>query len=115
MAESIHAPILKKDERIEDWKPLFQAATAGLRTTEGGVLKALQMLPNYVNRTYAERRSIVEVIEENKEAASLDVAFATLIKQIDPPKDPHRGLRELRKTDWQAGESVDDFFTACKI
>ena len=110
MAKSIHAPILKEDERIEDWKPLFQAATAGLRATKGGVLKALQMLPNYVNRTYAERRLVVEVIEENKEAASLDVAFATLIKQIVPPKDPHRGLRELRKTDWQAGESVDDFF-----
>ena len=110
MAESIHAPTLKKDERIEDWKPLFQASTAGLRATEGGVLKALQMLPNYVNRTYAERRLVVEVIEENREAADLEEAFQTLIKQIDPPKDQHRALRELRKTDLQAGENVDHFF-----
>ena len=57
---------------------------------------------------------MIEVVGENSEAADLDAAFETLINQIDPPKDPHRALRELRKTDWQAGENVNDFFNRMK-
>ena len=57
---------------------------------------------------------MIEVVGENSEAADLDAAFETLIKQIDPPKDPHKALRELRKADWQAGENVDDFFNRMK-
>ena len=72
------------------------------------------MLPNYINRSYAEKKLVIGVVGENSEAADLDVAFETLINQIDPPKDPHRALRELRKTDWQAGENVDDFFYRMK-
>ena len=33
MAERMFIPELRKDEK---WKPLFDAATAGLRATEGG-------------------------------------------------------------------------------
>ena len=72
------------------------------------------MLPNYINRSYAERKLVIEVVGENSEAADLDAAFETLIKQTDLPKDPHRALRELRKTDWQPGENVDDFFYRMK-
>ena len=76
MAEGISAPTLK-------------SATSRLRATEGGVLKALQMLANFVHRSNAERKLVIEVIEENLEADNLGAAFETLIKQIDPPpNDP---------------------------
>ena len=43
MAERMSVPELRKGERIEKCKPLFDAATSGIRATEGGGNKALQM------------------------------------------------------------------------
>ena len=77
MVQANRAPTLKKVEKVEDWKPFFQAGTEGLRATEGGVLKALQMLPSYANRSYAERKLVIEVVEENQEASDLEAAFET--------------------------------------
>ena len=48
MAEGISVPALNKGERVEDWQPLFEGATASLRRTEEGTKKALQMLPSFI-------------------------------------------------------------------
>ena len=51
-------------------------------------MKALQMLTNYVNRSLAERKLVIKVIEENREAEDLGAAFETLMKQSDSPRIP---------------------------
>ena len=53
MAERTSMPELQRDERIERWKPLFDAATVSIRATERGGKKALQMLPIHICRTTA--------------------------------------------------------------
>ena len=65
MTERVTIPELRKEERIEKWKPLFEAATAGLRSTEGGTRRALQLLPAYICRSLAERELVLEVVAEN--------------------------------------------------
>ena len=81
-------PELRKGERIEKWKPLFDAATAGIRATEGGGKKALQMLPAHVCRSLAERELVVEVVAEQLETGDVETAFQLLVQNLDPPPDP---------------------------
>ena len=45
MAERLIILELRKEERIDKWRPLFQAATASMIATEGGIQRALQLLP----------------------------------------------------------------------
>ena len=42
------------------------------------------------------------------------VLYKIFKEQIDPPKNQHRALRDLRKVEWQVGEDVDDFFYRLK-
>ena len=114
MAERMSIPELLKDERIEKWKPLFDAATAATRTTDGGGKKSLQMLPAHICRTLAERELVVEVVAEHLETGDVERAFAVLIENLDPPPDPHRALQTLCRTDWAQGEEIDVFFYRIK-
>ena len=98
MAERMSVPELRKGERIEKWKPLFDAATAGIRATEGGGKKALQMLPAHVCRSLAERELVVEVVAEHLETGNVERGFQVLIQNLDPPPDSHRALQTLCRT-----------------
>ena len=99
MAERTNIPELRKDERIERWKPLFEAATAGLRTT---LKKAPQML--HICRTTAERELVIEVVSEHLETGDVDGALQVLI----------HNSRSSCRTDWARDEEVDVFFYRLK-
>ena len=71
MAERMSIPELRKDEKIEKWKPFFNAATAGLRATEGGGKEALQILPAHICWTLAERELVIEVMAEHLETGDV--------------------------------------------
>ena len=114
MAERTSIPELQRDERIERCKPLFDAATAGIRATKGGGKKALQMLPIHICRTTAERELVIEVVSEHLETGDVEGALQMLIYNLDPPPDPHRALNTLCRTDWAQGEEIDVFFYRLK-
>ena len=90
MAERISVPELRNGEHIKKWKPLYDTATAGIRVTEGGGKKALQILPAHIScggsggkvRDWRYRDS-----------------FPVLIQNLDSPSDPHRALQTLCRTD----------------
>ena len=106
-------PELRTNEKIAKWKPLFDAATAGIRATDGGGKKALQMLPVHICRTLAERELVIEVVSEHLDT-DVEAALSILIQNLDPPPDPHRALQTLCRMDWSQGEEVDVFFYKLK-
>ena len=101
-------PVLKPDERIDDWKALFKAGVGTLlaRGTEGEKL-AIGLLPAYINRRTAERELVREVLSDCSE---LDAAFDVLSSTLDPPVDKYQYMQEMCRLDWVPGVQVDDFF-----
>ena len=48
------------------------------------------------------------------EGLTLDEAFEVLIRNLDPPTDPHREMLKLCRSDWKPGQQIDDFFYEIK-
>ena len=105
-------PALKAAERIEDWKPLFEAGVATLLANgPKGEALAIGLLPAYVNRRTAERELVREVLRDCKD---LKTAFEVLISTLDPPVDKYQYMQEMCRLDWIPGVQVDDFFYELK-
>ena len=63
MASSLSIPPLHESDLIGDWRHLFEAAVTNLLAEENGNVKAIQLLPAYVNRRTAERELIKDLIK----------------------------------------------------
>ena len=62
-AGPLSIPPLHENYRIGDWRHLFMAAVTNLLAEENGNMKAIQLLPAYVNRRTAERELIKDLIK----------------------------------------------------
>ena len=82
---------------------LFEASTEQIRGQDEGEKRVIQMLPAYVNRSYADHECVREVVKTAQTArGALDSLEATL----DPP--PAQG-QALCKLTWQPCEPIDFF------
>ena len=48
------------------------------------------------------------------ESRTLEEALEMLITNLDPPKDQHRDMLAICKTDWEPGVLIDDWFYELK-
>ena len=103
---NISIPPLVEGQRLEDWKPLFVAATSTLVATSGE-RAAIQILPSLVCRDAFERATVLEAIKEETLAA----AFETLEASIDTPIDEYEATARFRALVWARGVRVEVFFT----
>ena len=103
---SISIPPLKLDERIEDWQPLFVAATSAL-AAQAGERAAVLILPSYVCRNEFERNTALLAIKEE----TVNAAFKVLCKAIDPPIDELEATAQFRSMVWARGIRIEVFFT----
>ena len=74
-------------------------------------MKAIQLLPAYVNRRTAERELIKDLIMSMD---NLDNTLDTLEKTFDPPVDAFISMQQLGKLHWEPGQEIDDFFYVAK-
>ena len=84
---NISIPPLVDGQRIEDWMPLFLAATSALVANSTKKV-AIQMLPSFVCRNDYERSIALQVIREN----TLKEAFELLSDSLDQPIDEFEAL-----------------------
>ena len=91
---------------MEDWKPLFMAATSTL-VALAGEKAAIQMLPSYLIRRDYEKAIALEAINEK----TLEQAFSVLTENLDPPIDLYEATSRYRAMQWSVGERIDDFIT----
>ena len=104
-------PPLMKDDRIEDWRLLFEAGVRHIIEAEDGERKALQILPAYINRDIADREAVRDV---SKNAPSVKEALDKLAKVLDPPVDQFASLQELGRMNWQPGMEIGEYFFSIK-
>ena len=104
-AWNISVPPLSGEQRVEDWKPLFMAATSTL-VALAGEKAAIQMLPSYLIRRDYEKAIALEAINEE----TLEQAFSVLTENLDPPIDLYEATSRYRAMQWSVGERIDDFF-----
>ena len=105
------APKLEPNDRISDWRVIFEASTEQLRAAENGERHVLQMLPAYVNRSMADKVLVQDVV---KSVDTVKQALDILAEMLDPPSDQYSAMQFLSLTSWQAGERIEDFFFATK-
>ena len=77
---NISIPPLRPGERIEEWQPLFVAATSAL-AAHAGDKAVIQILPSYVCRDEFERDTTLLAIKEE----SIEAAFKVLSNALDAP------------------------------
>ena len=94
MAERMNIPEQLKDERIDKWKPIFDAATAGIRASDDGGKKGLQMLPIHICRTLAERELVIEVVAEHLETEDVEHP-ESIDTEPGPPSGSSRGVTKV--------------------
>ena len=98
-------PLLKTGMRIDEWEPLFRAATTSLLVQENGESLVIGLLPAYINRRPAE----VEIVKEAIRKTTIDESFE-LLRTLDDPIDKYAMMQSLCKADWTPGTAIDDFF-----
>ena len=111
MAGPLSIPPLHENDRIGDWRHLFKAAVTNLLAEENGNVKAIQLLPAYVNRRTAERELIKDLM---RSMDNLDNTLDALEKTLDPPVDAFTSMQQLGKLHWEPGQEIDDFFYIAK-
>ena len=102
----IAIPALKPDERIEDWQPLFVAATSSL-AAHAGERAAVLILPSYVCRNEYERDTALVAIQEE----TIEAAFKVLCNTLDPVIDEFEATARLCSMTWARGVRIEVFFT----
>ena len=103
---NITIPPLSEFQRIEDWQPIFIAATSAL-VASAGEKAATQMLPSFLIRHTYERAIVLEALKEE----TLTAAFNVLRLNLDPVVDIYEASLRYRGMTWSVGERIDDFFT----
>ena len=104
-------PPLGQGERIANWRIIFEASTGTIRAQEEGEKRVVQMLPAYINRSFADRECVREVV---KTAATVEEALDALSATLDPPSDQYSSRQALCRLSWQPGDSIDHFFFTAK-
>ena len=102
---NISIPPLKEDQRIEEWQPLFVAATSALVVTSTEKA-AIQILPSFVCRNGYEQSTVLEAIKEE----TLEAAFALLRASLDLPIDQFEAMLSFRRMQWARGARIEVFF-----
>ena len=102
---NISIPPLTEGQRIEDWQPLFIAATSSL-VANANEKVAIQILPSFVCRNYYEQSTVLQAIKEE----TLQAAFTLLCASLDPPIDEFEAATLFRKMQWARGIRVEVFF-----
>ena len=97
-AINILIPPLKPHERIEDWQPLFVAATSAL-AAHAGEKAAVLILPSYLCRDDYERDVALLSIKEE----TIEAAFKVACKALDPPIDEFEATARFLKLTWARG------------
>ena len=107
MAAPLNIPIppLTEDLRIEDWQPLFIAATSSL-VANSSEKAAIQILPSFICRSEYEQSTVLEAIKET----TLKDAFTLLCESLDPPIDQFEAMTRYRKMQWARGVRIEVFF-----
>ena len=103
---NIAIPPLIEGQRIDDWQPLFIAATSTLVAT-AGEKAAIQILPSLVCRDAFERATALESVKEE----TLEAAFKILHSSLDAPIDEYEATSRFRELTWARGTRVEVFFT----
>ena len=103
---NITIPTLKPGERIEEWQPLFVAATSSL-AAHAGEPAVIQILPSYVCRDEFERDTTLLAIKEE----TVEAAFKVLRNALDAPIDEFEATTRFRKMVWARGVRIEVFFT----
>ena len=103
---NISIPPVKPGERIEEWQPLFVAATSSL-AAHAGEPAVIQILPSYVCRDEFERDTTLLVIKEE----TVEAAFKLLRNALDAPIDEFEATTRFRKMVWTRGVRIEVFFT----
>ena len=103
---NISIPPLKADERVEEWQPLFVAATSSL-AAQSGERAAVLILPSYVCRNEYERDTALLAIKEE----TIEAAFKVLCNALDPPIDELEATARFRSMSWARGVRIEVFFT----
>ena len=96
----ITVPSLQKDDRIEDWRHLFEARTQHMLAADDGEKIAIQLLPAYVNRDIADREAVRDFV---KSANTLEEALSNLAGVLDLPMDTFIAMQEVSRLHWQPG------------
>ena len=99
------------NDRIADWRVIFEASTEHLRSAENGERHVLQMLPAYVNRSVADQVLVQDVI---KSVETVKAALDILSETLDPPSDQYSAMQALSRITWHPGERIEDFFFSIK-
>ena len=103
---NISIPALKPEERIEDWQPLFVAATSAL-AVQAGQQAVVQMLPSFVCRDEYEKDVTLLAIKEE----SIEAAFKVLQNALDSPIDEFEATARFRSMVWARWVRIVVYFT----
>ena len=103
---NISIPPLKPQERIEDWQPLFVAATSSL-AAHVGERAAVLILPSYLCRDEYERDIALIAIKEE----TIEAAFKVVCKALDVPIDEFEATARFLKLTWSRGVRVEVYAT----
>ena len=103
---NISIPPLRPGERIEEWQPLFVAATSSL-AAHAGEKAVIQILPSYVCRDEFERDTTLLAIKEE----SVEAAFKVLSNALDAPIDEFEATSRFRSMVWARGTRIEVFYT----
>ena len=103
---NISIPPLKPGERIEEWQPLFVAATSSL-AAHAGERAVIQILPAYVCRDEFERDTTLLAVKEE----TLEAAFKVLHNALDSPIDEFEATSRFRNMVWARGVRIEVFCT----
>ena len=101
---NISIPPLRPGERIEEWQPLFVAATSAL-AAHAGDKAVIQILPSYVCRDEFERDTTLLAIKEE----SIEAAFKVLSNALDAPINEFDATSRFRSMVWARGAPIEVF------
>ena len=100
---SVEVPKLLPRQSIEEWKPLYEAATSTLDAKH-----ALLMLPNYIDRSSGDQ----EIARLAAQEDTLEKAFSVLETFIDGPRTVLKSVNEF--CDTKPSSDVQSLFFALK-
>ena len=98
---TVAIPLLRDNQTIAAWQPLFVAAVATMEERA-----AVKLLPAYVKRGRLEEKVVLGAVSKD----TLDEAFTYLKERLDPEEDVFDSAARFRSMAWVPGEPVQDFF-----
>ena len=101
---NISIPPLNADERVEEWQPLFVAATSSL-AAQSGERAAVLILPSVCRNEYERDTALLAIKEE-----TIETAFKVLCNALDPPIDELEAIARFRSMSWARGVRIEVFF-----